>query len=430
MIISKIIINYNLSKFSKSVGLVSLHALTVIFLFALFLPSPHNVLAQSSNQPDFRLPLPAGKDWLLSVEIGTSTSTQNCSGGFGGRYYGGGYDCYHSGRSTYALDFVDRNLQDGDVTGVDILAAAAGTVITVARGPNNNTGFGNYVVIDHGYGYTSFYGHLQDNSIPSNIAVGMSVQRGDKVGLMGTTGNSTGIHIHFEVRYYGEGRLESAILDQLLIDGRRIIDYRVGTTNAPTYYRSTNIAACGNGTSENFRNPSTGGSPVHPNGTLIKAANDGTVYLIQNAQRRWVTSPEVLRSLYQNGGFDFKDVITVAADELYNYPLGDNIYTSLPVNGRGQPEGRLIRQQGQNEVSIVTNGGMRRPFPNADIFLNLGFQFCNVLEVSDYYSYPAGSNVDGISFGTGDSSGSDPCTSCKKKGDEVAVKTKSSSVPS
>jgi len=113
----------------------------------------------------------------------------------------------------------------------------------------------------------------------------------------------------------------------------------------------------------------------------------------------------VLRALYQNGGFDFKDVITVAADELSSYPVGANITSTLSGNGRSQPDGRLIRQQGQGEVSIVTNNGMRRAFPNANIFLNLGYMFCNVVEVSDYYSYPAGSAVDGISLGSGGGGG-------------------------
>ncbi|MGH9801454.1 MAG: PPC domain-containing protein, partial [Blastocatellia bacterium] len=144
---------------------------------------------------------------------------------------------------------------------------------------------------------------------------------------------------------------------------------------------------------------------VHPNGTLIKAASNGAVYLIQNGQRRWISSPEVLRALYQNGGFDFKDVITAAADELSSYSVGANITGTLSGNGRSQPEGRLIRQSGQAEVSIVTNNGMRRVFPNASIFLNLGYLFCNVIEVSDYYSYSAGSAVDGNSLGSGGGGG-------------------------
>lgn len=41
-------------------------------------------------------------------------------------------------------------------------------------------------------------------------------------------------------------------------------------------------------------------------------------------------------------------------------------------------------------MSIVTEGGYRRPFAPAEAFLNLGYQFCNLAGVSDYYSYPFG----------------------------------------
>lgn len=74
-----------------------------------------------------------------------------------------------------------------------ILAADSGTVI-VAGWPDGY-GYGNRVVIDHGNGYRTLYGHL------SRIYVvpGQTVARGDAIGKMGSTGRSTGIHLHFEV---------------------------------------------------------------------------------------------------------------------------------------------------------------------------------------------------------------------------------------
>ncbi|KKQ98287.1 MAG: Peptidase M23 family protein [Candidatus Woesebacteria bacterium GW2011_GWB1_39_12] len=79
----------------------------------------------------------------------------------------------------------------------DILAADAGTVITA--GWPDNYGYGNRVVIDHGNGYRTLYGHL------SRIYVtpGQTVVRGAAVGKMGSTGRSTGIHLHFEVTKEG-----------------------------------------------------------------------------------------------------------------------------------------------------------------------------------------------------------------------------------
>jgi murein DD-endopeptidase MepM/ murein hydrolase activator NlpD len=60
-------------------------------------------------------------------------------------------------------------------------------------------GYGNYVIIDHGNGYRTLYGHL------STIYVGngQTVRRGDRIGRMGSTGRSTGVHLHFEISRNG-----------------------------------------------------------------------------------------------------------------------------------------------------------------------------------------------------------------------------------
>lgn len=88
-------------------------------------------------------------------------------------------------------------------TGVDI-GAGAGEPIYAADSGNIilagvNGGYGNCVMIDHGNGYVTLYGHM------SSIAVskGQSVSQGDIVGYVGSTGISTGPHLHFEVRQNG-----------------------------------------------------------------------------------------------------------------------------------------------------------------------------------------------------------------------------------
>ncbi|WP_165842203.1 LysM peptidoglycan-binding domain-containing M23 family metallopeptidase [Paenibacillus xerothermodurans] len=57
-------------------------------------------------------------------------------------------------------------------------------------------GYGNCIIIDHQNGYSTLYGHLSKIL----ISKGDAVEKGDKIGVMGTTGNSTGVHLHFEVR--------------------------------------------------------------------------------------------------------------------------------------------------------------------------------------------------------------------------------------
>lgn len=74
-----------------------------------------------------------------------------------------------------------------------IVAAASGKV-RVADYPGK-TGFGNYVVITHPNGQETVYAHLS----AVNVRVGQSVKQGEKIGVKGTTGNSTGVHLHFEI---------------------------------------------------------------------------------------------------------------------------------------------------------------------------------------------------------------------------------------
>lgn len=78
--------------------------------------------------------------------------------------------------------------------GGPILAADSGTVIVASW--LDNTGYGNRVMIDHGNGTRTLYGHMSSFS----VVVGQTVKRGDKLGMMGSTGRSTGTHLHFEIR--------------------------------------------------------------------------------------------------------------------------------------------------------------------------------------------------------------------------------------
>ena len=78
-----------------------------------------------------------------------------------------------------------------------VLAADSGTVVYAGC---LNWGYGCHVIIDHGNGYQSLYAHLSSYS-PN---VGDSVSQGSQIGLMGSTGRSTGTHLHFEIRSGGQ----------------------------------------------------------------------------------------------------------------------------------------------------------------------------------------------------------------------------------
>lgn len=80
--------------------------------------------------------------------------------------------------------------------GTPIVAAADGDVVFAGW---NSGGYGNLVQVDHGNGTVTLYGHNSANS----VSVGQKVHKGDIVAYMGSTGNSTGPHVHYEVRVNG-----------------------------------------------------------------------------------------------------------------------------------------------------------------------------------------------------------------------------------
>ena len=88
--------------------------------------------------------------------------------------------------------------------GDTIMAAASGTVIFVTEpyeGCNKGgSGYGNYCIIDHGNGYSTLYGHARD----IYVYEGQYVSAGESIGEVGSTGTSTGAHLHFEVRLWGD----------------------------------------------------------------------------------------------------------------------------------------------------------------------------------------------------------------------------------
>lgn len=86
--------------------------------------------------------------------------------------------------------------------GTPILAAKSGVVITSVYGSGSSWSYGNYVVVSHSDGTSTLYAHMSRRS----VSEGQTVKQGDKLGEVGTTGRSTGNHLHFEVRVNGNRR--------------------------------------------------------------------------------------------------------------------------------------------------------------------------------------------------------------------------------
>ena len=123
----------------------------------------------------------------------TTASNSVVTSGYGGRNApktSGGY-----GSSNH--DGIDIGGTGGNLNGQAADSIGGGKVAEVGYDEN---GYGNYVVVDHGNGYTSLYGHLQK----ATVKQGETVSAGQQVGVIGSTGNSSGPHLHLRVRKNGQ----------------------------------------------------------------------------------------------------------------------------------------------------------------------------------------------------------------------------------
>lgn len=101
-----------------------------------------------------------------------------------------------AGRITQGYRFYHKAYDIANGGGGSILASDSGTVVAAGWDPS---GYGNKVVVDHGNGYVTLYAHLS----LIQVQVGQRLNRGDVLGQMGSTGRSTGTHLHFEIRQGG-----------------------------------------------------------------------------------------------------------------------------------------------------------------------------------------------------------------------------------
>jgi murein DD-endopeptidase MepM/ murein hydrolase activator NlpD len=176
--------------------------------------SPDDILNWPGNNIDLANPqvtagssvmIPGGHrefvQWIIpTIARGASGTANVAAAACGGGSYGSGGFVWPT-----ANDYLSGNDFWSGHLGIDIAggvgapvwAADSGVVTMAADGWNY--GYGNVVMIDHGNGYVTLYGHL------SQILVGpcQSVSAGQTIGLVGNTGNSFGAHLHFEVRLNG-----------------------------------------------------------------------------------------------------------------------------------------------------------------------------------------------------------------------------------
>lgn len=198
--------------------------------FGLLLSISGLSLAQAPEAqaaPNFQMPFPCGQVW--SGQTRTNHNPQ------------------------LSIDF-NRTNDDGD----PVVASAAGTVTRVAN--EGSVSYGRWIEIDHGGGWTTRYAHLSSQK----VSVGQKVSMGQQIGNVGSTGNSSGPHLHYEQRYNG-----SAV--QIKFNGSTVLYY--GTRN----YTSQN---CGGSS-----NPYTPQQVCGSGYSVIdsQAVTGGRIYLLYNS---------------------------------------------------------------------------------------------------------------------------------------------------
>ncbi len=130
-----------------------------------------------------------GKEKMLasipSIQPVSNKNLKMTASGWGMRMH----PIYRIPRFHYGMDFTAP-------TGTVVFATGNGIAKEVGR----EGGYGNTILIDHGYGYESLYGHLSR----TNVKVGQTIKRGDIIGYVGSTGASVGPHLHYEVMKNGQ----------------------------------------------------------------------------------------------------------------------------------------------------------------------------------------------------------------------------------
>ena len=183
-----------------------------------FEANPNDIVSFLGNQIDLTDPnvevgqwvmVPGGtsefKQWVVPTiprgKAGVNTSSLGpgaCTGSYDGAYGSGGFVWPTAIHSVSGNDYWPGHLaiDISVVMGGGVFAADSGVVVFSGW---SYGGYGYMIMLDHGNGYQTLYAHLSG----VNVGCGQSVGQGQVIGSGGSTGNSTGAHLHFEVRFNG-----------------------------------------------------------------------------------------------------------------------------------------------------------------------------------------------------------------------------------
>lgn len=254
-----------------------------------------------------------GRDAVLINMPFASGDSYRCSQGAGGVYS-------HTGTATrYDADFDTRN--DAD----EIVYAPAGGVAYV-HDDDPYTNFGYHVNIDQGDGSYIILAHLSSVFVED----GSEVTAGQLVGFEGTTGNSTGDHLHIG-RHSGDASKDGVYGTSLEGLEFSASDATLGSSvsSIPVTDLSCDLTA------GHFYMSVLPVALWHPNGSLVKTPSQSTVYLIEGgALRAFITEDS-----FVSRNYDFSDVALVSDAELECFAWGSDITTSTQIEAVYDDEG-------------------------------------------------------------------------------------------
>ncbi|TFH35041.1 MAG: M23 family metallopeptidase [Anaerolineales bacterium] len=184
---------------------------------ASFGAEPGLILEWPGNKIDPADPRIEPGDWLIVPEgsrpfkqwfvptiargqagVGAAYGPGGCTGSYSGSVGSGGFIWPTANHAISGNDYWSGHLAIDIAAGSGAPIWAADTGVVVFAGWST-VGYGNMVMLDHGNGWQTLYAHLSQ----VGVACGQSVGQGGHLGLAGSTGNSTGAHLHFEIRYEG-----------------------------------------------------------------------------------------------------------------------------------------------------------------------------------------------------------------------------------
>ncbi|MCS6848111.1 MAG: M23 family metallopeptidase [Candidatus Roseilinea sp.] len=134
---------------------------------------------------------------VVEVDVRRAPASGASNTGPAPRFAAGGAFAWPTrGYISQGFRYYHRGVDIANAIGVPIYASDGGYVTYAGW---SNVGYGYMVQIDHGNGFSTLYAHLSQWYVDP----GQAVSRGQIIGAMGSTGNSTGPHLHFEIRYGG-----------------------------------------------------------------------------------------------------------------------------------------------------------------------------------------------------------------------------------